>query len=126
VQRPPLSLAELVILRVDEPREQIAQLLEWAAVQQAEAELNGHDAGLLTRTDTGAAPAAQDTSKPSGESSGTPTGVDGPTTKRCRTCQQDLPVAEFDRNRGSCKECRRRQARERKRRAAASAGDPEG
>jgi hypothetical protein len=55
-----------------------------------------------------------------------PEGAAGPTTKTCRTCLRDLPATEFERHRGSCRECRRQQARERERRAAAAASDDAG
>ena len=46
-----------------------------------------------------------------------------PATKVCKTCRRDLPVTAFEKHRGTCRECRRDQARSRDRRPAASGPD---
>lgn len=44
--------------------------------------------------------------------------------RRCNRCGETKPVDEFEKQRGTCKTCRRGQERERERRASAATGEP--
>jgi ribosomal protein L40E len=43
-----------------------------------------------------------------------------PQTKICRTCGQEKPIGAYDRHRGTCRQCRQRQARDREQRTSAA------